>query len=207
MTLSDVDATTRTSTTEPLAIGTLCLRPMLVEDIESGVMPIESVSFGRHHWSADSFRAELQNQIGRYFVLASPATETSNPPILGYCGLWILYEEAHITTIASHPAFRGQALGELILCHAYEYAELKKAQVLTLEVRAGNLSAQNLYYKYGFNIAGVRQKYYQDNGEDALIMTTVEFSNPQQKQRFAANKQALLSSRLKGQLPMGYGGL
>jgi ribosomal-protein-alanine N-acetyltransferase len=94
------------------------------------------------------------------------------PAILAYGGFWLMVDEAHISTIATAPAWRRKYLGELLLGVLIERARELGALYATLEVRAGNTAAQNLYGKYGFKQEGRRKRYYSDNGEDALIMTT-----------------------------------
>ncbi|MBI5649302.1 MAG: ribosomal protein S18-alanine N-acetyltransferase, partial [Chloroflexi bacterium] len=93
-------------------------------------------------------------------------------PIVGYAGFWMMTDEAHISTIASHPDWRRRGIGELLLLAMIEAAAEQNARVLTLEVRVSNQDAQVLYRKHGFNIVGERKHYYSDNQEDALIMTT-----------------------------------
>ena len=92
--------------------------------------------------------------------------------MVGYGGFWALGDEAHISTIAVRPDWRGYGLGELLLAAMIDLAASLKARFVTLEVRASNLVAQNLYRKYLFEQAGLRRRYYRDNDEDALIMTT-----------------------------------
>jgi ribosomal-protein-alanine N-acetyltransferase len=92
--------------------------------------------------------------------------------IVGFAGMWLMLDEAHITTIAIHPEYRGQGLGELQLSSLIGIAYEINAQRVTLEVRVSNSVAQNLYRKYGFMVVGTRRRYYSDNNEDAYIMTT-----------------------------------
>src|SRR5690349_3450713 len=117
--------------------------------------------------------------IGRLSRLLRP----SDPPrsaqleqelrsIVGYAGIWIMTDEAHITTIASHPDVRGMGVGEFLLVALIHRAIEIGARWMTLEVRASNSVAQNLYRKYTFKEMGVRRRYYSDNGEDALVMWT-----------------------------------
>jgi ribosomal-protein-alanine N-acetyltransferase len=94
----------------------------------------------------------------------------AKPPIIGFAGMWVLYEEAHITTIAVEPSFRGNGLGELLLMDLFDEAQRRNGTWVTLEVRVTNAPAQNLYRKYGFTIEGRRPRYYSDNNEDAFIM-------------------------------------
>jgi ribosomal-protein-alanine N-acetyltransferase len=102
----------------------------------------------------------------------SPALQEVLRSIVGYAGIWVMTDEAHITTIASHPDMRGKGVGELILLALIHRSIEVGARWMTLEVRASNSVAQNLYRKYTFKEMGVRRKYYSDNGEDALVMWT-----------------------------------
>ena len=92
--------------------------------------------------------------------------------IPGFAGMWFMAGEAHIIAIAVCEAYRGRGIGELLLIGSVELAILRKAHEVTLEVRISNDQAQALYKKYGFEVTGVRKRYYTDNNEDAYIMTT-----------------------------------
>lgn len=95
-----------------------------------------------------------------------PAVTTSSPDlasIIGFAGLWLMVDEAHITTIAMHPDFRQRGLGEFLLVSLIDTAYEIGARWVTLEVRVSNSVAQSLYRKYGFHQAGVRHRYYSDN--------------------------------------------
>ncbi|MBY0449006.1 MAG: ribosomal protein S18-alanine N-acetyltransferase [Cyanobacteria bacterium] len=180
------------------------IRRMRDTDIES-IMAIESISFGRHHWSEDSFANEMKGHLGRYYslLLEPPAENKAQSEILiGYCGFWLIMDEAHITTIAVRPDCRGFSLGELQLCHILERAFSHSVKWVTLEVRASNYTAQNLYYKYGFDSAGLRRKYYQDNDEDALIMTTPDILSETYRKQYKDLKQAFFEK--KGGFPEGF---
>jgi [ribosomal protein S18]-alanine N-acetyltransferase len=122
-------------------------------------------------------------------VVVSPQHSAS---IIGFAGLWLMVDEAHITTIATHPDYRRRGLGEFLLVGLMDIAYSISAKWVTLEVRASNATAQNLYYKYGFREAGVRRRYYNDNQEDALIMWTDEIHSPIYKQKYLALKAKLL---------------
>jgi ribosomal-protein-alanine N-acetyltransferase len=115
--------------------------------------------------------------------------------IIGFAGLWLMLDEAHITTIATHPDYRGRGLGELLLCSMTKIAYDIGAQRITLEVRVSNTVAQNLYRKYGFMVVGTRRRYYSDNNEDAYIMTT-ENINSQSYRAHYSHLQTILSVRL-----------
>ena len=92
--------------------------------------------------------------------------------IVGFAGFWIMAGEAHIISIAVKASYRGRGIGELILAHLIDLARSLGADVVTLEARVSNYIAQNLYLKYGFKKVGIRNGYYTDNREDAVIMTT-----------------------------------
>jgi [ribosomal protein S18]-alanine N-acetyltransferase len=117
--------------------------------------------------------------LGRISRLLRPAEPARSPQlqvelrtIVGYAGIWVMTDEAHVTTIASHPNMRGKGVGELLLLALIHRSIEVGARWMTLEVRASNAVAQNLYRKYTFKEMGVRRRYYSDNGEDALVMWT-----------------------------------
>ncbi|MEI6502091.1 MAG: ribosomal protein S18-alanine N-acetyltransferase, partial [Armatimonadota bacterium] len=98
--------------------------------------------------------------------------------LAGMAGIWMMVDEAHIVTIAVRNNRKNLGLGEWLLINIIELAVQLRAKYVTLEVRVSNKTAQALYEKYGFTRAGTRKKYYSDNGEDALIMTTFELNSP-----------------------------
>jgi ribosomal-protein-alanine N-acetyltransferase len=102
----------------------------------------------------------------------SAVLETELKSIVGYAGLWLMTDEAHITTIAVSPDYQGYGIGELLLLGLIERAQQIGARWLTLEVRVSNKVAQALYEKYTFKEMGLRRRYYSDNNEDALVMWT-----------------------------------
>jgi ribosomal-protein-alanine N-acetyltransferase len=143
------------------------IRALQLSDLD-GIMSIEPAVYGAHHWSRQSFNNELTNPAGSYFG----AVDTQNGLIIGYSGFWLVQDEAHVTTLAVHPDYRRQKIGERLLINNIIEARKLSANWLTLEVRASNEAAQKLYYKYNFRRLGVRPKYYQDNSEDALVLWT-----------------------------------
>ena len=112
-------------------------------------------------------------------------------PILGFAGMWILYDEAHITTIGIDPDHRGRGLGELLLVDLFEEAIRRRANWLTLEVRVSNTAAQELYRKYGFAVHGTRRRYYSDNNEDAYIMWSRSLRDSDNLDAFAALRERI----------------
>ncbi len=123
---------------------------------------------------------------------SSTVSTPSLASIIGFAGLWLMVDEAHITTIAMHSDYRRRGLGEFLLVSLIDIAYSINARWVTLEVRVSNHNAQNLYRKYGFREAGLRHRYYSDNQEDALIMWTDEIKSPSYKQKFQELKSALL---------------
>lgn len=161
------------------------IQDMTLDDVD-GVQVVERASFPLP-WPANAFRHELtQNKNARYVVARD------GERIVAYAGLWLMVDEAHITTFAVLPEVRRRRIGERLLQRLFEIAQELKAEWLTLEVRASNLAAQRLYEKYGFRRAGVRRRYYSDNNEDALIMWTERIKEPAVRERLAKLREDLV---------------
>lgn len=138
-------------------------REMTLEDVPE-VGFLERLSFATP-WSEESFVSELlYNQLAFYFVLEYKGR------VIAYGGLWTVAGEGHITNIAVHPACREKRMGRLLVENMLEAGSEKGCERFTLEVRPSNTAALRLYESLGFKSVGVRPKYYQDTGEDALIM-------------------------------------
>jgi ribosomal-protein-alanine N-acetyltransferase len=149
----------------------LRIEPMSLEDLDE-VQRIEEASFSTP-WPANAYRSELMtNRLASYLVARFDGL------IVAYGGLWLMVDEAHITTFAVHPAWRRQGIGERLLLAFLDIARDRHAREATLEVRLSNLPARRLYEKYGFRPVGLRPRYYSDNNEDALIMTTDPLNDP-----------------------------
>ncbi|MDB5080790.1 MAG: Ribosomal-protein-alanine N-acetyltransferase [Chloroflexi bacterium] len=117
-----------------------------------------------------------------------------NPnPLVGYGGLWLMMDEAHITTLGVNPEFRGKGLGEFLLIGLIDVAVALGASWLTLEVRVSNVSAQKLYEKYTFKVSGTRKGYYTDNNEDAYIMWSDELTKLSFREKYKTLKSDLLT--------------
>ncbi|MEA4927966.1 MAG: ribosomal protein S18-alanine N-acetyltransferase [Candidatus Limiplasma sp.] len=140
------------------------IRRMTVDDVDA-VYAIEAATFVMP-WSRQSFMEEMtRNACARYLV-----AEEADGCILAYGGAWMICEEAHVTNVAVEAAHRGQGIGRALMQALMQYASNLGAQYLTLEVRRSNQRAQGLYRSLGFVELGVRKHYYEDNGEDALLM-------------------------------------
>jgi ribosomal-protein-alanine N-acetyltransferase len=110
--------------------------------------------------------------------------------IIGFAGFWIMADEAHITNIAVRELHRRQGIGELLFISTIDLATELNARIITLEVRASNTAAQNLYHKYGFTQTGLRRGYYMDDKEDAVLMSTENITSASFQAQLQRLKQA-----------------
>jgi ribosomal-protein-alanine N-acetyltransferase len=152
---------------------------MTVEDLEA-VHDIERESFSTP-WPAHAYQHELENNRLAHYIVARYGDE-----IVGFAGMWLLVDEAHVTTFATRGSWRRHGVGERLLLALLDLSIQRGAHEATLEVRPSNTPARRLYEKYGFTVVGVRLRYYSDNNEDALIMTTPELEGRQMRTRIAA---------------------
>ncbi len=180
------------------------IAPMEADDLDA-ILPLERLAFA-DPWTRRMYFSDLtDNPLATYRVIR--AGDGSNlPPILGWGGFWLLVDEAHIATVASHPEHRGCGLGQWLMVALLDKAQERGARVATLEVRVSNTSAQKLYEKLGFEVVGMRRKYYRD-GEDGLIMTTPPLADPQMQARLEAAREDALErvTRCLGQGGAGHG--
>lgn len=145
------------------------IRRMTLDDI-SQVAAIDQVSFSLP-WPERSFRFEIaDNPASRAWVAELDGR------IVGMIVAWLLVDEAHIATIATHPEFRRKGIASRLLIYALEYMRSEGARTSVLEVRESNAAAQEMYRKFGFEESGRRPRYYKDNGEDAILMTLENIS-------------------------------
>ncbi|MDI3339571.1 MAG: ribosomal protein S18-alanine N-acetyltransferase [Sphaerobacter sp.] len=191
------------------------VEPMRIDDVPA-VSRLERRCF-TNPWPESAYRRELRNPANNFYVVLRwrsdrPQAETSPPEprgrlallplirrpeppvtdsIVGFAGMWILYDEAHVTTIAVAPEHRGRGLGELLLVTLFDEAIRRRAEWVTLEVRVSNAPAQALYEKYGFTRQGLRKRYYSDNGEDAYIMWSPSLRDPAYQQRYGQLRERL----------------
>jgi ribosomal-protein-alanine N-acetyltransferase len=141
------------------------LRSMGQEDVHQ-VTEIDREAFPGQ-WPPPNYERELKNWLAHYIV----ASDEGRHYVMGFAGLWMLVDEAHITNIAVREKHRRQGIGEALLIGIIELAIELGAKLITLEVRASNSEAQKLYAKYGFVRVGLRRGYYTDNREDAVLMS------------------------------------
>jgi [ribosomal protein S18]-alanine N-acetyltransferase len=187
---------------------------MTPDDLDE-IMPLERQCFA-DPWTRRMYLSDLTTNAlatylvvrrmvdGRLLTMDDRPTGIANGPssmvhrpssILAYGGFWLLMDEAHIATIASHPDWRGCGLGQWLMLALIDAAIARGAASSTLEVRAGNLPARRLYEKLGYEVTGLRKNYYRD-GEDGLIMTTPSMAEPAMQARLAAAR-ADVEAKLK----------
>jgi ribosomal-protein-alanine N-acetyltransferase len=157
------------------------MRPADIPEVQA----IERTSF-TSPWPPQAYRAELEtNRLASYLVARIDGR------VVAYGGLWLMVDEVHITTFAVHPAWRRRRIGERLLLAMLDLAVDRGAREATLEVRLSNLAARRLYEKYGFRPVGLRPRYYTDDGEDALIMTTETLGSAAMRARIDGLRAAL----------------
>jgi ribosomal-protein-alanine N-acetyltransferase len=148
---------------EERATDNIMIEFMKLRDLDE-VMDVEQQCFTTP-WSRYAFTCELRdNQFSHYIVARDGGR------IIGYGGIWIVLDEAHVTNVGIIPEYRGRGIGETLMRTLIEIAKSHGAKKMTLEVRKSNYIAQNLYSKLGFEPRGIRRGYYIDDKEDAVIM-------------------------------------
>ena len=145
-----------------MEVKELDFREIAPEDADA-VEVVEKACFSIP-WSRDSFWKEAANENTLYLLALD------GERVIGYAGCWISFEECQITNVAILPEYRGQGIGTRLFGAIIEAVKAKGVTAMTLEVRPSNAPARALYARYGFKDAGRRPHYYQDDGEDAIIM-------------------------------------
>jgi len=143
-----------------------------MEDIPA-VVQIDQASFSLP-WPDSSFRYEVADNAAARCLVA----ESDDGQVAAMIVSWMLVDELHIATFATHPSFRRQGMGSALLTEALADAKRLGARRAFLEVRASNGIARELYKKFGFEETGRRPRYYRDNAEDAILMTLERVDEP-----------------------------
>ena len=140
------------------------IRRMTLEDIPA-VVVLDQLSFTLP-WPERSFRFELtDNPASRCWVV------DLDGKIIGMIVVWLLVDEAHVATLATHPDYRRQGIAKELLLYALRYMSKEGAVTSFLEVREGNNAALEMYRRFGYEESGRRKRYYKDTDEDAILMT------------------------------------
>jgi len=160
------------------------IEPMGLDDLPT-VQAIEEASFTTP-WPPHAYRSEIETNRLAQYIVARVGGE-----VVAYAGMWMMVDEAHVTTFAVHPRWRRQRIGERLLLTLLDLARSRRAREATLEVRLSNLAARRLYEKYGFRPVGLRPRYYSDDNEDALIMTTESLDSARMQVRIERLREAL----------------
>lgn len=128
-----------------------------------GIFEVSKLSLAET-WNMESIEKELSNKLAKYFVALD------GDKVIGFIGMWIVLDEGDITNIAVHPDYRKQGIGDLLMNSLVSLCKESKINSLTLEVREGNIPAQNLYKKHEFKEEGLRKNFYDNPKENAIIM-------------------------------------
>ncbi len=145
------------------------IRAMELRDVPR-VWEIDVASFTLP-WPERSYRYEILENPASHPYVVEVSQDGESPEVVGMLVMWFILDEAHIGTIAIDKPYRRLGLGRILLAESLLDAYNKGIQIAYLEVRRSNLPAQTMYNGFGFQVTGVRARYYKDNGEDALLMT------------------------------------
>ena len=147
-------------------------------------------------WTEDGYLREIDSSNS--YLVGLHLSETADSPhqfisrkMIGFACLWSIINEAHITLLAIHPEYRRQSFGQLLLLNLLTDAIARKLEWATLEVNINNLDAISLYQKFGFEVVGTRKRYYQANGEDALILWKKDIQSSKFQLDLATRKQKI----------------
>lgn len=162
----------------------ISILPLALSDVDE-VSRLERRCFALA-WSPSAYVTEIGNPSA-YYVVARTADDT----IIGYAGMWVIMDEAHLTTVAVEPAARGRKIGERLLHNLLITSIARGAERATLEVRETNSVAHNLYLKYKFADVALRKNYYSDNRENAIIMWANDMTSVQYREMLLEYGQRL----------------
>ena len=185
----------------------------LTEQLLNAAVELDQLCLGKL-WTLEGYRRELESPNSDLLVWVqsehpSPQTDRQqslltvthphshsvehSPALIGLGCVWAIVDEAHMTLLAIHPDYQGFSLGTGLLWGLLYCGWKRQLKWATLEVRASNQVALSLYKKFGFQQAGRRRRYYQDNGEDALILWRGGLQNPEFEQELKQWKQHIFA--------------
>jgi len=171
-----------------------------IQEIERDIFPTP--------WPRNAYYRELASRASAHYVVlrqAGPAERPAGPPvaahrdadfdptIIGYGGMWRMYDEAHVTTIGVRRDLQHHGYGRIIFAGLIQAAYDMGAKWVTLEVRTTNDNAMKMYESFGFKVIGRRKGYYTDNGEDAIVMWSDSIHSPRFRKAYEANLERIES--------------
>ncbi|GAC1656993.1 MAG: ribosomal protein S18-alanine N-acetyltransferase [Candidatus Dormibacteraceae bacterium] len=133
-------------------------------------------------WPRNAYYRELASRNTAHYVVLRRDGE-----IIGYGGMWRMYDEAHVTTIGVRRDQQHGGFGRVLFAGLVQAAYDLGAKWVTLEVRTSNVNAMRMYEAFGFKVIGRRRGYYTDNGEDAIVMWSDSIYSPRFRKAFEAN--------------------
>jgi ribosomal-protein-alanine N-acetyltransferase len=159
-----------------MANGLIEIRRMAAGDLPR-VHELDQMCFSLP-WPQRTFRYELEeNPASSQWVAVRSLDDAGSAQIVGVIVTWLLVDQVHIATLSVDPVHRREKIASKLICTALRDGVGRGAVSATLEVRAKNKAAQCLYIHFGFQLMGRRPGYYQDNGEDAFILTLQKLDN------------------------------
>ncbi len=183
----------------------LSLELMREADV-STVQEIEREIFATP-WPRNAYYRELASRASAYYVVlrqegqverpAGSRNPDFDPTIVGYGGMWRMYDEAHVTTIGVRRDLHHHGYGRMIFAGLVQAAYDMGAKWVTLEVRTTNENAMKMYESFGFKVIGRRKGYYTDNGEDAIVMWSDSIHSPRFRKAYEGNLERI-EAEVKG---------
>jgi len=165
----------------------ITLTPMRLVDLER-IQAIETAACPIG-WPPQAYEREVVENAHAVYLVARNGEE-----ILGFGGVWVIFEEAHVTTLAVDPVHQGRGIGSLLLAGLLSATLERGGAWIGLEVRVSNLAAQRLYRRFGFTVIATRRGYYADNGEDALVMWAGDLRSPLFFERLLPSSRRVLDA-------------
>jgi ribosomal-protein-alanine N-acetyltransferase len=165
----------------------LAIQPMREADVAT-VQEIERQIFSTP-WPKNAYFRELSSRSSAHYIVLRRGTQTvaDEDELIGYAGMWKMYDEAHVTTIGVRRDLQHHGYGRILFAGLVQAAYDMGAKWVTLEVRTSNESAMRMYESFGFKVIGRRRGYYTDNGEDAIVMWSDSIYAPRFRRAFEAN--------------------
>jgi ribosomal-protein-alanine N-acetyltransferase len=177
----------------------LALEMMREPDIAT-VQEIEREIFATP-WPRNAYYRELASRSSAHYVVLRqegigerptlPMSSELDPTIVGYGGMWRMYDEAHVTTIGVRRELHHRGYGRILFAGLIQSAYDMGAKWVTLEVRTSNENAMRMYEAFSFKVIGRRKGYYTDNGEDAIVMWSDSIHSPRFRRAYETNLERI----------------